>query len=52
MIYHSLTLSGFWLNLEWLWQHPLPHPLEILATIAGISSQEIERLMGLFRGQP
>ena len=49
-VYRSRVLSGFWLNVDWLWQEPLPHPLEVLGEIAGIDSQEIERFMNLFRG--
>jgi Uma2 family endonuclease len=49
-VYRSRGLSGFWLNVDWLWQKPLPQPLEVLGEVAGIDSQEIERLMNLFRG--
>ncbi len=27
---HSLTLTGFYLQPDWLWRAPLPNPLEIL----------------------
>ncbi len=29
-IYHSLSVAGFWLNVDWLWQDPLPDELDIL----------------------
>lgn len=29
-IYHSLSVSGFWLKVDWLWQTPLPDELSIL----------------------
>ena len=32
--YHSRVLPGFWLDPEWLWQDPLPHPSRLLAEIA------------------
>ncbi len=32
-IIHSTVLNGFFLNPTWLWQSPLPNPLEILKTL-------------------
>jgi len=29
-IYHSAVLPGFWLHTAWLWQDPLPTPVETL----------------------
>lgn len=29
-IYHSLSIAGFWLKVDWLWQEPLPDELDIL----------------------
>jgi len=29
-MYRSEVLSGFWLQVEWLWQEPLPRTLEVL----------------------
>ena len=49
-VYRSRVLSDFWLNVDWLWQTPLPHPLEASGEIAGIDSEEIERIMNLFGG--
>lgn len=33
--YHANVLPGFWLQLDWLWQQPLPDPLSIISTITG-----------------
>ncbi len=32
-IYHSLSVAGFWLKVDWLWQDPLPDELEILGQL-------------------
>ena len=32
--YHSTVLPGFWLRPDWLWQEPLPNPLDCLVEIA------------------
>lgn len=29
-IYHSQTVTGFWLKVSWLWQEPLPQVLDVL----------------------
>jgi hypothetical protein len=29
-IYHSAVLEGLWLNVEWLWQEPLPPLMNVL----------------------
>jgi Uma2 family endonuclease len=29
-VYHSETLRGFWLNVDWLWPEPLPPVLDVL----------------------
>jgi hypothetical protein len=29
-IYHSAVLDGLWLEVEWLWQEPLPLLLSVL----------------------
>jgi Uma2 family endonuclease len=34
-LYRSAVLSGFWLNVNWLWQAELPAPLWALGEIAG-----------------
>ena len=28
--YDAHVLPGFWLRVEWLWQEPLPHVLDVL----------------------
>lgn len=48
--YHSRVLPGFWLNVDWLWQSPLPHPVEVLGKIAGIDPQEIAHFLGRLKG--
>jgi Uma2 family endonuclease len=30
---HSKVLPGFWLRPQWLWQRPLPDPLEVYSEI-------------------
>jgi Uma2 family endonuclease len=32
-LYRSEVLPGFWLEVEWLWQEPLPPILEILGKL-------------------
>ena len=32
-IFHSQVVSGFWLNVEWLWAEELPDPLEAVTQI-------------------
>jgi len=32
-IYHSLSVEGFWINVNWLWLEPLPDELEILGRL-------------------
>ncbi len=34
-IFHSQVVSGFWLNVNWLWQEELPDPLEAVTQIIG-----------------
>jgi Uma2 family endonuclease len=38
--YHSTVLPGFWLRPDWLWQDPLPDPLELLAAITPPGSRD------------
>lgn len=37
-VYRSRVLRGFWLNVNWLWQEPLPPVLEILQELGLISA--------------
>lgn len=39
--YHALVLPGFWLNIAWFWQQPLPMPLLVLAAIAPQTLQDL-----------
>ena len=32
--YHSLSITGFWFKVAWLWQEPLPDELSILRQLA------------------
>jgi Uma2 family endonuclease len=32
-VLRSQVLSGFWLRVDWLWQKPLPNPLDVLKEI-------------------
>lgn len=34
-VYHSRVLPGFWLDVAWLWQDPLPTPVRVLLEVAG-----------------
>lgn len=29
-IYRSTVLNGFWIKVDWLWQTPLPEPIDVL----------------------
>ncbi len=40
--YDARVLPGFWLQVEWLWQDPLPSPLRVLAEIVGMDSALVE----------
>jgi hypothetical protein len=31
--YHSTVITNFWLDVDWLWQQPLPNPQLALAEI-------------------
>ena len=32
--FHAAALPGFWLRPDWLWQNPMPDPIELLEEIA------------------
>jgi Uma2 family endonuclease len=49
--YHALSVPGFWLRVEWLWQEPLPHPLSVLGEIAGVEPETLDHLLRLLRGE-
>jgi Uma2 family endonuclease len=48
--YHALTLPGFWLRIEWLWQEPLPQPLQALGEIVGLDPQVVEGFLQALGG--
>lgn len=48
--YESRRLPGFWLDVEWLWRDPLPHPLEILGAITGVDVGLVKQFMRALRG--
>lgn len=50
-VYHSETLPGFWLRVEWLWQERLPHPLRALGQIARVDTEVVERFLRALGGQ-
>jgi hypothetical protein len=43
--YTSREIAGFWLELDWLWQNPLPEPERIMEIIGGrlFKTRELER---------
>jgi len=48
--YCSAMLPGFCLRVDWLWENPLPHPVQVLGEIAGVDPQEIQRFLQMLRG--
>ncbi|MBI5347810.1 MAG: Uma2 family endonuclease, partial [Chloroflexi bacterium] len=32
-VYRSLVLKNFWLNVNWMWQDPLPKVMQVLSEI-------------------
>jgi Uma2 family endonuclease len=49
-VYFSTVLPGFWLNLAWLWDEPLPNPQRTLAEIM-LSIEELpEKVKETYRG--
>jgi Uma2 family endonuclease len=40
-VYRSLSVAGFWLNVDWLWQDPLPDELTILRQL-GVLEETLE----------
>ena len=48
--YRALTLPGFWLRVEWLWQEPLPHHLRALGEIVGLASEVVEQFLQALGG--
>ncbi len=50
-VYRSAVLAGFWLQVAWLWQQPLPQPLRVLGEIAGLDSEIVEQILRTLGGQ-
>lgn len=50
-VYHSAVLSGFWLDVEWLWQEPLPSPIRTLAEIVGMDMVVAEAFEQAVKGK-
>jgi Uma2 family endonuclease len=48
--YEALMLPGFWLDVAWLWQEPLPSPLRVLAEIVGMDLTVFEAFEEALRG--
>lgn len=48
--YHSPVLPGFWLRIDWLWQDPLPHPLQVLGKIADVDPQQVDQFLKALTG--
>jgi Uma2 family endonuclease len=42
--YTSREIAGFWLQVDWLWQNPLPNPNRIMKLLGGVpfKSQELD----------
>ncbi len=49
--YHSAILSDFWLRIDWLWQHPLPHALQALGEIVEIEPEDLQRFLSRLKGE-
>lgn len=47
-VYHSYTLPGFWLNVDWLWMDPLPNHQLKLAEIVKDNSAVPEELRRIY----
>jgi Uma2 family endonuclease len=41
--YHSTVIEGFFLRPEWLWQEPLPNPLDILGELGILPARRSRR---------
>jgi len=50
-VYRSAVLPGFWLRVGWLWQDPLPTPVETLRLLTemlddGLASEAVQAFLG------
>ena len=46
----SKVIPGFWLEVEWLWQDPLPSALQTVANIAGLDAELLQAFEKALRG--
>ncbi len=49
--YDALMLPGFWLDIAWLWQEPLPSPIRVLAEIVDMSPTVFEAFERALQGE-
>jgi Uma2 family endonuclease len=49
--YDALTVPGFWLKIEWLWQEPLPSPVRVLAEIVDMDPAIAEAFEKALQGK-
>jgi len=49
--YHAQTVAGFWLQVSWLWQDPLPSPVRAVAEIAGVDPALVDAFERALRGE-
>ncbi|MEJ5309926.1 MAG: Uma2 family endonuclease [Anaerolineae bacterium] len=49
--YDALTIPGFWLDIAWLWQTPLPSPVRVLAEIVGMDAAVAEAFEKALQGK-
>jgi Uma2 family endonuclease len=48
--YHARSVPGFWLDVSWLWQAPLPSPIRAVGEIGGIDPALIAAFEKALRG--
>lgn len=49
-VYQVLMIPGFWVRVEWFWQDPLPHTLQALAEIIGLTPEVLEPFLSALGG--
>jgi hypothetical protein len=48
--YSSRMIPGFWLQVEWLWQDPLPSVIKVLAEIVGMDADLSDAFVQAIKG--
>jgi Uma2 family endonuclease len=48
--YVSAQMSGFWLQVEWLWQDQLPLPIQVWAEIVGMDPEIADAFVQAIKG--